>query len=71
MLLARYNCRRCNKTECSKRCAIFVVYIADLEIFDLVVKGRALPYIANEGGIDKNIFAEVGIEYQRQCEKVL
>ena len=22
-------------------------------------------------GIDKNIFAEVGIEYQRQCEKVL
>ena len=22
-------------------------------------------------GIDKNIFTEVGIEYQRQCEKVL
>ena len=33
MLLARYKCWRCNKTECSKRCAIFVVYIADLEIF--------------------------------------
>ena len=53
MLLARYKCWRCNKTQCSKRCAIFVVYIADLEIFDctylltivrkveLVVKGRA------------------------------
>ena len=63
MLLAGYKCRRCNKTECSKRCAIFVVYIADLEIFycgyflltivrevELVVKGRALPYITNEGG---------------------
>ena len=49
-------------TRC-KRCAIFVVYIADLEIFDcryfcwrlwgnveLAVKGRALPYITNEGG---------------------
>ena len=34
MLLARYKCWRCNKTECSKRCAIFVVYIAALEIFD-------------------------------------
>ena len=55
MLLARYKCSRCNcKTECSKRCAIFVVYVTDLEIFDcryflltivrkveLVVKGRA------------------------------
>ena len=62
VLLARYKCWRCNKTECSKRCAIFVVYIADLEIFDcryflltivrkveLVVKGRAWPYITNEG----------------------
>ena len=55
VLLARYKCWRCNKTECSKRCAIFVVYIADLEI----------------RGIDNSIFTEVGIEYQRQCEKVL
>ena len=31
-VLARYKCWRCNKTETSKRCAIFVVYIADLEI---------------------------------------
>ena len=31
--LGSYKCWRCNKTECSKRCAIFVVYIADLEIF--------------------------------------
>ena len=38
---------------------------------EFVVKGRALPYITNEGGIDKNIFAEVGIEYRRKCEKVL
>ena len=39
------------------------------KVIELVVKGRALPYITNEG-IDKDIFAEVGIDYQRQCEKV-
>ena len=34
VLLARYKYWRCNKTECSKHCAIFVVYIADLKNFD-------------------------------------
>ena len=34
VLLARYECRRCNKIESSKRCAIFVENITDLEIFD-------------------------------------
>ena len=59
VLLARYKCSQSNKTECRKRCVIFVVYITDLEIFycryfflnceeSWVVKGRAWPYITNE-----------------------
>ena len=36
VLLARYKYWRCNKTECSKHCAIFVVYRPDLEIFDVI-----------------------------------
>ena len=40
---------------------------------ELVVKGRAI-YITNEGpsgGIDKKIFVEVGIEYQRQWDCII
>ena len=82
-ILARFKCWRCNKTECSKRGAIFVVYIADFEIFYcrylvdnceescVSCKSESITIDNQRGGIDKNIFAEVGIEYQRQCEKVL
>ena len=62
VLFARYKCWRCNKTGCSKRCAIFVVYIADLEIFDCIYffdnceeswvsfKRKSMTmYITNEG----------------------
>ena len=46
-------------------------FFDNCEKVELVVKRRALPYITNEGPSDKNIFTEVGIEYQRQCEKIL
>ena len=37
----------------------------------LVVKGRALPYITNERPSDKNIFAEVGIEYRPTAGQIV
>ena len=87
VLLARYKCWRCNKTECSKRCAIFIVYMADREIIYcryfcwqlwgkswVSCKRKRMTIYNQRGpirGIDNNIFTRVGTEYQRQREKVL